>query len=417
MDGKIASSQILRPWKAGWQTWGRPPKSTAWELADENSPDSNSRRRDNLLVAVPARLVVAVPILADATDEAAARDMVRLELEMKGLASGERLESDVVIRFLRTIGARQLMLAMVFPESIPEDAPGGKVGQLEPSPLLSSLEDDTLHLWRELDDYVAVIVAGSAVLCWETMPAPATEKELEAWLNLLVIALRNKISLPENFAIKDWTGLLQTLPAGFHHNSSVSEAEREKGPVPFASPPKLGWLPETRRIARRSEQQRQLVLQVAAVFAILILGIVLGAFVYSWKLKSKIRAIDAEIARVEEESAPLRDVAMRWTQVEPAIEERHFPLEMLHHVVDALPKNGVRLTVFEMSPGRVTIEGEATNVTAATEFFKALSENKDSANLAWEMAPPALQANNMARFMISGGSAETNTSGGVENAQ
>ena len=84
------------------------------------------------------------------------------------------------------------------------------------------------------------------------------------------------------------------------------------------------------------------------------------------------------------------------------MDQHLYPLETLHTVVNSMGPAGARLTVFEMSPDKILVEGEAANVSVATELFKALQGSHEAADITWEMPPPALQANSTARFIING---------------
>ena len=69
-----------------------------------------------------------------------------------------------------------------------------------------------------------------------------------------------------------------------------------------------------------------------------------------WQISRKIAARETEIAALESQIAPLRTSASRWLQVEPAADDKYFPLEMLHLIVAAMPANHTICSVSAGSP-------------------------------------------------------------------
>lgn len=390
---------LLRPWGDKWQVWEAAAKDEPWKLIGEKA-DSLGKRPADVLCGVPARRVLSMLLRLDSADEATVLEMARLEVEMRGLAAGDRLIQDVSLRVLLREEGQILVLATVFPAEWP-DAPEAPARACEPSPLLSAWEDNTLHLWREFDELVAAAVWKGMVVCWETADGDDGAEEIGVWLRCLMLQLREQVPLGEEFFIKDWAGALRNLPQGFSRSLPVSDRDREEGPTVAPSPSASGWLPSAQREIRDTRQKRRTLLRAVAGAAAVLVSAALAAGFYSLALAWKTREVDRQLALIERQTAPLRNVAARWQQVEPAVDEKFFPLEMLHAVVSAIPSGNVRLTVFEMSPEKLLVEGEAGNVSAATDFFKKL-QGGDSAGISWEMPPPLLQANNKARFVITG---------------
>ncbi len=77
-------------------------------------------------------------------------------------------------------------------------------------------------------------------------------------------------------------------------------------------------------------------------------------------------------------------------------------MEILRQVVESLPPQGIRLTIFDVAPERITVEGEAISASHATKYFETVSQQAGMADIDWQMPPPALLPNNTARFQIVG---------------
>lgn len=394
-------AQVIRPWGEGWQIWRKEAKEESWRLVPAEAA-SAGRQAGQTVCGIPARLVVAAPLWIETVEESTIGEIVRLEVEMKGLAAGERLAQDLAFEVLCREEARVLVRAMVFPAEWPGEFFFPAAEAYEPGPLLAALQDNTLHLWREFDDLVAVVVWNGSVVCWETTSFQDELGEIETWLRCLMTQVASLIALPDDFAIKDWAGVLRNLPAGFSRTCFLSDSDRNEGPAMAATPPRLGWLPAAQREARKAGHSRRMLVRGLAAAAALAVLAMLPVLVSTVWTNMKIRGVEEKIAKLDGRISPLRDIAARWMRVEAAVDDRFFPLEVLHAVVSSIPSGGVRLTVFEMSLDKLLVEGEATNVSTATEFFNKLRENQEAPDISWEMPPVSVKANNVAHFVITG---------------
>lgn len=394
-----APLHLLRPWGEQWQLWKRVRANAPWALA-KSGDLATLRPPAGTLCAVPARLVVAVPFWLESAGGEADLEMARLEIEMKGLASSDRLEHDVSLDFLERNESQTLTLGKVFPPDLPglekiDDA------SYEASPTLLVLSDHTLHLWRELDDLVAAMMRQGRLVCWETMHWTRNAREIEVWLGCLTQQLKAELHLESPLRLKEWVGIFEEAPEGFQREPVLSEADRIEGPA-IATDFPGNWRPLPARLAAQTRQQKVFLIRVLAAAACLVFLLASLAVSSLLRTQWKIRNADAALASLEQEVAPLRSAAGRWNRMESAVDQRLFPLEVLHTVVQSMGSTGVRLTVFEISSDKVLVEGEASNVSAATEFYKTLQDNRETAALSWEMPPPSLQANSSARFIING---------------
>ncbi len=392
-------NSVVRPWNDEWQLWKSGKKAGAFVL-EQSSSLEKLKLPGKVCCAIPARLVVAVPLWIEASDDETTREIARLEMEMKGLASGERLATDVEVEILRREEGRALVRATVYPSEWPDRLRAFNGTEYAPSPLAMAYGGDGVHVWREFDDLVAVVVWKDQVVCWETTHWPAEYTEIASWLRRLMIQLNDELGLYEPFLLKEWFGIFSEVPEPFRR-SQLGDADREQGP-----PLKNGffpgrWQPHAVKALHVERGKRQKFIRLAVGTVGVILCAAVAFFMVSLRLSQRISDRDREIARIESEIDPLRSIARQWMRVESALDRRFHPLEVLREAVVILPSSGVRLTVFQMSADRVLIEGEAENVSAATEYFSKLEQGSQS-GLRWEMPPPALQPNNTAKFAIIG---------------
>jgi formylmethanofuran dehydrogenase subunit C len=77
-------------------------------------------------------------------------------------------------------------------------------------------------------------------------------------------------------------------------------------------------------------------------------------------------------------------------------------VELLNQVSGLLPADGLRLTAFESSNGKIVIKGEASNPPAAFKFSEDIKAKPDLQMFNWEMPNPSLRADGRADFTIEG---------------
>lgn len=391
---------VVRPWGSEWQLWRRSTREAVWQLA-YSGPLSALPIPKDAICALPARLAIAHPFFVEAVEEAVAREMALLEMEMSGLTQREKLARDVEVRLLRREGNKTLVLGIVYPPEWPVELLALEGAALEASPLLAVLSDNAVHLWRENADLVAAVAWGGHVVYWETMHWTEDQSEIKAWLHCVVLQLRQELGIQEVLALKEWVPIFQEVPEDFVRDRSFNESDHLEGAIPTALVQST-WLPGHLQAIALTQRRRATTLKLAGAALAVILFVAAGVSYAFADLHWREQQADAEMARLQEETIPIRRAAERWRHVEAAVDGRFYPVEMLHVVVASLPPRNVRLTVFEMSPEKILVEGEAGNVGAATEFFNRLQESPEASDLSWEMPSPSLQADNTARFVVSG---------------
>ncbi|HEY5706886.1 MAG TPA: hypothetical protein VIS96_15080 [Terrimicrobiaceae bacterium] len=375
------------------------------------------KSRDAVVLVLPARSVVSVPVWVESRDPAIVQEMARLKIEMMGLVSSERVTEDAGIDLLAVVDDRTLVRASVFPPDLPVSAAHLTGDSYVPSPLALALESDAIHIWNEFGDTVAAVCRGSEVICWETNHAQ-TKDELGVWIRCLLAELDAGGFLPSAASIVDWSGLI-TGDLGLPR-LPVPPSARIDGPPIAEKQPTAGWKPLTRRKEEDSRRRRSLFAAAATLTGGLLAAGVIGAMAWSWLLDFRLHHLRAEYAAKREATRPLRESANRWMRVERAVAPDFFPLEILHAVSKCLPSGGAKLTVFEITDARepggqsegarsedsmaqaaafsVRLQGQAQNASLATKFLNNLSANMKDVD--WRMATPSFQPDNTASFVI-----------------
>ncbi len=399
--GKKESPELLRLWGDVWERWRWPDgaaKEAEWIDSVEREPVASG---EPSTLALPARLVVAVPLWIDSTEAEIVEETAMLELEVRGLLGKRQTAADAVLRTLEHRGDRTLVLAAVFPAVLPESVPTSLFDRYEASPFLRPLVPDALTLWREGPDLVAGVTRGGKLIYWEAIGVTDDAREISGWLNLVCLQLRAEgvfddgiVLVNELAGFKD--GVLR-LPPGV---DGTAEAPGEVRPT--LSGAIFKWQPvaavAAAAAAVRARQLRQFALAAAAAYVgiILIVGLYVG-----WQ-RFQIAGMAGRAEDLRAEVATFQPVADRWELIGATTETEFYPLEILHHVVKHLPEDGVRLTIFSVEDGRVLVEGDATPQRLATPFFDAVRDDAEVAGIQWEMGTPALRPDGSAKFQIQG---------------
>ncbi len=392
---------MIRLWGDVWERWrwpGGEASEPTWVESVERDPVVSGPATT---LALPARLVVAVPIWIDSTDREIVDETAKLEVEVRGLLSKRQTAGDAVVRHLEARGDRTLVLATVFPATMPDTIPVTLFDRYEASPFLRGFQPDSLTLWREGGDLVAAFTRGDRLVYWEAIGMTDDTREISGWLNLVTLQLRAEAVLGgdvelvnELAGFKD--GVIR-LPAGV-----VGTAPAPDEVKPTFADAVFRWRPTAAVAAAvaavRARQIRQIAVAAVAAYAgiLLIVGLYLG-----WQ-RLQIAGTAGRVEDLRAEVTTFQPVADQWERIGATTETEFFPLEILHHVVEHLPEDGVRMTVFSVEEGRVLIEGDASPQRLATPFFDALRDDPDLAGIQWQMGTPALRPDGSAKFQIQG---------------
>ena len=128
-------------------------------------------------------------------------------------------------------------------------------------------------------------------------------------------------------------------------------------------------------------------------------GIFGGLLAYDQWQAGQLRA---EAASLEAPATAARGEAERWREIRSAVDPRVFALDLLAAVAAQLPSDQVRLTVFSLESGRLSIEGEAPSVPEAYAFVENVRKSAALADFDWTASQPQLAGKKSVRFELEG---------------
>jgi len=375
----------IRLFDEEWQRWDLTGASPRALPADAPPVNGDSQRT----FAVPARQVLATPLWIEGADASTAPEAAKLELEVRGLLPRAQGMEGVSMRLL-TEGTRTLAVAAVFPPELSDTVPAPEADRYDASPRLLDLAADTVTLWREGEDYVAAFTRGENVVYWETIDRSVGADEIRSWLQIITLRLQGEGVLAALPKVVSW---IEGLPAErIAPSGSPTSAESVAAPPSFKSAC-FDWKPQSAVQAAVQRQQRErirnIILGVAAFYVVIVAGLVIYAGIQHWRAGH----IAAETARLRGEVDSFQPTMKQWAFVGPTADPSQYPIELLGAVISAMPADGIRLTKFDISEGKLTIDGEANAYTMASDFYDRLAAAPALKGITWENQNPSVESN------------------------
>ena len=421
MGGKIEKPRaarrraILRPVASGWQKW-QEGDGGVWEMSGEAPELADLKPAAGSLIAIPVRRAFSFAVWVPAEDPSVFGDLVFTQLELRGLAGRSREATTFVWREIARQDREVLLHAVVWPAQLAARYWHGDVTEYAVSPACLPLASDAVTIWREDGVWVAAVTRGDKLLHFQplTSEAPDAAMALEVWMMLAPLEAGHMLE----------AGLAARIlheeaePPDLEAWRSAGGVPVDTAPLPPPVRPAVGadCLPLPVREVQTSKataaRRQRLALAAAAVYFFLVLALAANTLRLHWQARS----LQAEIDRDAGAVASTKEAMQRWNALDPALDPKGYPLEVLHEAARLLPEEGVRLTLFEMNLGRVILQGEAKDFTAAQLYMDAVKKSKDLSGYEWTAENPKSLPNRSARFQIDGvrPGAEPRTEGGFD---
>lgn len=393
---------IFRPVSTGWQMWSQKDGDTL-SLRAEAPELSELKPAQDSLIAVPVRRAFSLALWVPGDDPAILRDLVHTQLEMRGLAARTREETSFAWREIAREGNELLVHVIVLPAHLASRYWHGDVTAYAVSPDCLPLPPDSVTIWREEGAWVAAVKREDKLLHFQSLaePEPGASMALEVSMMLAPLEAGGMVDGQPSIVFYRAEGEVLDLSAwNGAGTGSVSTAEF---PAPVRPAIELGCVPLPVRLRQtekaKSAQRQRLAFAAAAVYLALVLALAGNTLWLHWKT----RRLQAEIDRDAPSVAATREAMSRWQALQPALEPATYPLEVLFQTARLLPKDGVRLTLFDMNLERVLIQGEASTLAAALKFQDDLKRNTEIGDFyEWSAESPKQLPNGSTRFQIDG---------------
>lgn len=350
------------------------------------------------LVALPVKLVTCQLFWLETTDEKAVPDLLQMQCERRALLrQGEVWEH----RILRSEDERLLVQVLILQNALPPilEVEGG--ARFEALPRCLDLPPRSACLWRSLGTMVLAICGDAGVVYFQSLPHYSLTRECR----------RDVQSVLWMATAQNWVGPLEVVALfGAWNSEEVQELEMlgysvtvKDGP-PFAVPAEsMDLVPKSVRQLRLLRRRQHRIRLVALVLAVIYIGFLSLQIVNATLLSLSNSKLKVQLNGMLPEVTDLQDTARRLDALNPALDTKTYPLEILHRIMASLPESGVRLTRFEIVNDRVEVAGEASSTREAFDFLQAIQSTEALNYIQWENPPqPVPLPNDTARFSIKG---------------
>lgn len=371
--GMSAAEEILHiPGPEGFETWRARGREAPL-------PDAKGRPKKADWIGIPAKALVSIPMRFHGIDATRRDAAAQLELEGAGLGGESQqphlFETRVTDEDARDQRAWTCVQAAPLPKEVLD---AGLDARYAPSVCFQNLEPGKAVVWKEAGSLaLALPDASGHPLHFQALTSREADEDAAAEIRCILAAAELVGAAPEIESLQ-----LRIDPGDAESGKEVRShfASALDCPVTVDRPaaphqPKGAWrlVPEPVLMRRQARSHRRM-LTLATTATLIVICAGLAAFAAGlWRRQESLRAESARLASLEPKLEAIREANIQWTNLEQALTPQHYPVELFHQVVQLLPPEGIRLTLFEINADKLTIAGEASSVNHAISFREDLS--------------------------------------------
>ena len=408
-DGKSSGLQLVRPAETGWEA-GRIKRNAGvfpvqrpseGPKAEESAKNKGQNANIGIVVGVPARQVLGLPLWLATDDASLFGDMVQLQLEKRGVTQGPmpsyRLQNRVVVKET----GRTLVLALVLAEPCAEEMLATGARAFEPSPFTYPISENSLVFWKEQGQVIMAYRRGPHLAYLHAFTHAEVSAALTTELTCVLLPLMQDQVLVDLKKVSAWgdfsAGEISLL--GQSLEFPVQTGPRPGMALPSEQSP---LIPEAvvirRETKRRNQRMKRIGLLLAACYLVF-LSFVVGQFLM---LKLQVSQAEGKLSHDAPTVKRLASARDTWLAIEPSIDPQFYVSEVLLQSALSLPPTGVRWTNFQTEPGAITLRGEAKSFREAQVYYQDLSKRETLSNFNWQLSDQKVLADGRATFQITG---------------
>jgi len=394
---------ILRPVAAGWELWKFPPKGEP--VLETDSFEKNLSGVNNLLLAVPSRSVLSMPLWI--ASQGNATELAELELTSRHLLKKDAEVSTVPV-FEKD--GRILVLALAASDDALAKEYLSKARHFEiPARLLDAAGADLL-VWKEQGTLCFGLYREDQCVFFATTGDNSPGISFCGAIARTAFRLKTEGVITRLPAKARLIGDFTEQTAAFLGQSLRLDVETEKGLKPPVLPQTFSEpAPPTARAALASRAKLKKLSFVAsiglAVYAVILFFV---AADLAWQ-RFQLSRINHELGAIEPAATAAHDLVTQWQRFRPVIDPQTFAIDQLAAVATGIPGEQVRLTQYNYDKGRLSIAGEATDVSQAYEFFERIKKSPLLQDYDWTSRQPQLAGRNKVRFEMEGARPDAKT--------
>jgi len=408
---------FLFPGPEGWEAWSEGESGGIQCLGPSETP-AKLRPPPQAVFCLPSRSFFSFPVWVREIEGPPAREQVGLRLEEKGLLGPN---PDAAVWGMEPIRSE----AIPGPEGLPESR------QLEATAvLLPGFEEQWL-----VETAARHEVAGRTQTPPKGGASAVLRRELGRWVvdffqqgkwlhtqPLLARTLDAGAALEIAALLAQWesegvlSGLTQMVVRDDQDHSRLGEFSSALS-VPCRiegrCPPRLPshpWnleppiLVEHRQEKAAAVRQKKIIRMVLTGYGVVIL-LAAAVLLAPWV---RCQQVARQLSQIAEPARRIQATALVWREAAGLVDPKHNTLELLWQVSrplvspDPPEMEGVQLTVFDLTPRRLVLQGKAADLVKVQAYLEWLKNNPALAGFVWKNSQPRLAADGTATFSAEG---------------
>jgi hypothetical protein len=389
-----------------WEVWIGNGKEKSRCARTCSSPQENPWLKRSTLV-LPVAQVFCLPLWLNETEVERLPDMIKLQLESRGLAGPEGNPTIYQWEIAARVENRTLVLVGLLPALLPDQLKIDSYSTFDVSARYFPWPENALTIWQEQGRLAAVFTRGKSVVYFQSLGEEHCSDRTAQTLICLLASLEIQQVLEGLSGVEIWADLKPEELALLKNALALPTRQTE---CPSPVPPAPDWNlcpPEVSRSKKEHQARRWKgrALLIALAVYVLIVAFLLGQFFLT---AARLRNIQTWQAQHQTTLDSIQLAQADWQRLEPVVNTNGYPLEILLHCAEAIPIDQLHLTLFEVDDGKVQLKGEASNVAAAYVFLDRLKAQPQLAAYTWKMGEPHLLPNDLAQLEIEGTRATAN---------
>lgn len=368
-----AAEDIMQiPGAEGFQAWRAKGKEGAVP-----EPNAKSAKKTGW-IAIPAKALVSIPMRFHGMDASRREAAVQLELEAAGFGA-ESQQRHLFETHVHNGEARdQQTWTCVQAAPLPKDVlDSGVDADYAPSVCFQSLEAHKARLWKEAGSLALAIpdADGHPQHCQAlTSREPDADAAAEIRCILAATELAGINTEVDSLSLcLDDQQAAETMEDRRQFAAALDFPVALEKPFIPRVPAEASRLVPDPVIKKRQARKQRRAIMLATVGAVLVTAAGLGAYGAGlWKRQQDLAGESRRLRVLEPKLAEIRSAKARWEALQLALTPEQYPVELLFQLVQLLPPEGIRLTLFEMNEEKITIAGEASSVNHAISLREDL---------------------------------------------
>lgn len=392
---------VVLPYQGNWQMWRFPRNSN--EILEESAQSlSEIDLPDRCILGIPSEFLYSSPLWLKSTDQTLLIDMLTLQLESRHIGAGVGA-SGGNFDIIKQTTDRTLVSSAVISPNITEEFTDPRFYRYDLSARFFDYPEDGFYLWRALNRWTLCYAYAGKPVYVQTLTNNQPSTAFAQELNIIGLRLQAERILPSEPTMTIWSEESRTL--------TIEEVVRKdlawpvkRTPRPHPRVPQKSWnvMPADMRAAQDRRQRFQMTIKGLMGVIGLYLLVLTGFFAQLGWEYWRVTELETQWNQLKPRSSKVQAAFDQWTALEPAVLPALSPLEIMHQASKHLPKEGVRFRMFDAGDSRVTIEGEARDVSSAMNFVEQLKKNKLLQDYEWGRPRTTVMPNNTTTFSVVG---------------